>query len=243
MAGPSSFAAAAGRPTCSCDPPPSAGRGIRYVRDINLNAIRFEGKTERGRFLEMCDREGIMVIAGWCCCDIWERWREWKDETTTSPTESLHDQIRRIRNHPSLITYWYGSDNPPNARAERNYLAVLKELNWPNSAQSSATGQQVRGGRADRRPNDRAVRVRPARCTGTSTRTPEAAYCFNTETSPGPAIPPIESLRRMLPKEHLWPIDEFWNYHAGGGPFRQLHIFTEALNKRLGEARTSKISR
>ena len=31
------------------------------------------------------------------------------------------------------------------------------------------------------------------------------AYCFNTETSPGPAIPPIESLRRMLPKDHLWP--------------------------------------
>jgi exo-1,4-beta-D-glucosaminidase len=62
------------------------------------------------------------------------------------------------------------------------------------------------------------------------------AYCFNTETSPGPAVPPIESLRRMLPKEHLWPIDEFWSYHAGGGPFKSLGIFTEALNKRLGQA-------
>ena len=54
---------------------------------------------------------------------------------------SLRDQIRRIRNHPSIFTYWYGSDNPPNARAESNYLAVLKELNWPNPAQASATAK------------------------------------------------------------------------------------------------------
>src|SRR6266478_970872 len=81
---------------------------IRYVKDMNLNAIRFEGKTERGRFLELCDREGIMVIAGWCCCDFWERWSKWKDDDYDTATGSLRDQIRRIRNHPCVITYWYG---------------------------------------------------------------------------------------------------------------------------------------
>ena len=98
---------------------------------MNLNAIRFEGKTESGRFLELCDREGILVIAGWCCCDFWERWSQWQDNDYDVATESLRDQIRRIRNHPCVMTYWYGSDNPPNGRAESNYLAVLKELNWP----------------------------------------------------------------------------------------------------------------
>src|SRR5256885_1357513 len=39
----------------------------------------------------------------------------------------------------------------------------------------------------------------------------------------------------MLPKDHLWPIDEFWNYHCGGGSFKTTKIFTEALAKRLGE--------
>ena len=62
------------------------------------------------------------------------------------------------------------------------------------------------------------------------------AYCFNTETSPGPAVPPIESLRRMLPKDHLWPIDDVWRFHVGGGVFGNLNLFTTALNKRLGEA-------
>ncbi len=217
---------------------PSAEREIqeiRYVKDMNLNAIRFEGKTERGRFLELCDREGIMVIAGWCCCDFWERWSKWKDNDYDVATESLRDQIRRIRNHPCLITYWYGSDNPPNARAESNYLAVLKELSWPNSAQASASAKPPAVGEPT-----------GIRMTGPYEYVPPiywyvdtnagGAYCFNTETSPGPAVPPIESLRKMLPKEHLWPVDDVWSFHAGGGPFKSLKIFNEALNKRLGEA-------
>ena len=208
---------------------------IRYVKDMNLNAIRFEGKTESGRFLELCDREGIMVIAGWCCCDFWERWEKWKQDDYTIATESLRDQVWRIRNHPSVIAWLYGSDNPPNEKAERNYLGVFKDLNWPNSALSSASGKPSPAGEPT-----------GVRMTGPYEYVPPVywyvdkqaggAYSFNTETSPGPAIPPIESLRRMLPKEHLWPIDSAWRFHAGGGPFKKLDIFTEALQKRLGNA-------
>ena len=217
---------------------PSAERElqeIRYVKDMNLNAIRFEGRIESGRFLELCDREGIMVIAGWCCCDFWEKWSQWKDNDYDIATLSLRDQIRRIRNHPSLITYWYGSDNPPNARAESNYLAVLKELNWPNSAQSSATAKPTKLNEPTGLRMPGPYEYVPPMYWYADTRA-GGVPCFNTETSPGPAVPPIESLRRMLPKEHLWPIDGVWNYHAGGGPFTNLSLFTEALNQRFGEA-------
>jgi exo-1,4-beta-D-glucosaminidase len=40
----------------------------------------------------------------------------------------------------------------------------------------------------------------------------------------------------MIPAEHLWPIDDVWNYHAGGGQFKTLDVFTNALNARYGEA-------
>ena len=43
-------------------------------------------------------------------------------------------------------------------------------------------------------------------------------------------------MREMLPKEHLWPIDDWWNYHAGGGEFKDIHVFTDALNARYGNA-------
>jgi exo-1,4-beta-D-glucosaminidase len=217
---------------------PSAEREIqelRYVKDMHLNAIRFEGKTESGRFLELCDREGIMVIAGWCCCDYWERWSRWKDGDYDIAAESLRSQIQRIRNHPCVITWWYGSDNPPNERAEKRYLEVLKELDWPNSAQASATAKKPKVGPPT-----------GIRMTGPYEYVPPVywyvdkhaggAWSFNTETSPGPAVPPIESLRRILPPDHLWPIDNYWNYHCGGGAFKTLNIFTEALNKRLGAA-------
>ena len=41
----------------------------------------------------------------------------------------------------------------------------------------------------------------------------------------------------MIPKEHLWPIDEYWNYHAGGGQFKNIKVFTDALNGRYGMAK------
>jgi len=208
---------------------------IAYVQDMNLNAIRFEGKTESDRFLNLCDQAGIMVIAGWCCCDFWEQWPKWKEADYDIAAQSLRDQARRIRNHPCVITWWYGSDNPPNAKAEKNYLAVLKEVHWPNSAQSSASGKPSKAGEPT-----------GIRMTGPYEYVPPVywyvdnkaggAYSFNTETSCGPAIPPIESLRQMLPADHLWPIDDFWSYHAGGGPFKHLDIFTEAMTKRLGAA-------
>ena len=208
---------------------------IRYVKDMNLNAIRFEGKTESGRFLELCDREGILVIAGWCCCDFWEQCNQWKDADYALATKSLRDQIRRIRNHPCLLTYWYGSDNPPNARAESNYLAVLRDLDWPNSAQSSASAKKSALSEPTGLKMSGPCQYVPPMYWYSDTKA-GGAFGFNTETSPGPAIPPIESLRRMLPRDHLWPIDDYWNFHCGGGAFKNLDIFTEALNRRFGNA-------
>ena len=56
------------------------------------------------------------------------------------------------------------------------------------------------------------------------------AFGFNTETSPGPAIPPRESLELFIPKEHLWPIDSVWNFHAGGERFTTINVFTDGLD-------------
>jgi exo-1,4-beta-D-glucosaminidase len=62
------------------------------------------------------------------------------------------------------------------------------------------------------------------------------AYGFNTETSMGPAVPPVESIRAMVGKDHMWPIDDVWNYHAGGGEFKTINVFGEALANRYGKS-------
>src|SRR5262249_56239706 len=50
---------------------------FRYVRDMGLNTIRLEGKLETEEFFELADKQGILVMAGWCCCDHWEHWSKW----------------------------------------------------------------------------------------------------------------------------------------------------------------------
>jgi beta-galactosidase/beta-glucuronidase len=47
---------------------------FRYVRDMNLNAIRLEGQLQPDYFYDLADQEGILIIAGWCCCSHWEHW-------------------------------------------------------------------------------------------------------------------------------------------------------------------------
>jgi exo-1,4-beta-D-glucosaminidase len=51
-------------------------------------------------------------------------------------------------------------------------------------------------------------------------------------------VPNVESLRKMLPPESLWPIDAVWNYHAGGEHFATLDSHTQALTARYGAARS-----
>lgn len=60
------------------------------------------------------------------------------------------------------------------------------------------------------------------------------AFGFATEVGPGPAIPPVETLRSMLTDQHLWPPDECWTLHSGGGVFKDRDLFDQALAGRYG---------
>jgi exo-1,4-beta-D-glucosaminidase len=218
---------------------------FRYVQDMGLNTIRLEGKLETKEFFDLADERGILVMAGWCCCDHWEHWANWKPQDFAIAEQSLRDQIYRLRSHPSLVMWLNGSDNPPPPDVEQTYLKVEKELMWPNPVVSSATaklagfsgqsGVKMTGPYEYVAPSywqtdktDSARQCNQGGCGG--------AYGFNTETSMGPAVPPVESIRAMVGKDHMWPMDDWWNYHAGGGAFKDLHVFTDALNARFGPA-------
>ena len=208
---------------------------LRYVRHLNLNTVRLEGKLESDHFFEMTDRMGILVMAGWCCCDIWEQWPKWTDETRRVANESLRSQMLRLRNHPSLLVWLNGSDNPPPPDVETSYLAIEKELNWPNPVLSSAAAKPTTvSGSPGVKMSGPYEYVPPAYWTLDSTRF-GGAYGFNSETSPGPAVPPMESIVKTVGKENLWPINDVWKYHCGGGNFKTLDVFTAALTSRYGE--------
>jgi exo-1,4-beta-D-glucosaminidase len=209
---------------------------IAYVKDMGLNTIRLEGKLEAEAFFDVTDREGILVMPGWCCCDHWEEWDKWDALDLPVATASLRDQVLRLRGRASVFTWINGSDGPPPATVERAYLGVLKELGFPNPVVSSATEKKAElSGESGMKMRGPYEWVPPLYWyTDTKLGGPHG---FATEIGPGPAPPPLESLKRFIPEDQLWPIGEAWNYHCGGGPFKTMDVFNAAMDARYGPSK------
>jgi exo-1,4-beta-D-glucosaminidase len=208
---------------------------IRLARDMNLNTIRLEGKMMNEHFFNTADKLGMLIMPGWCCCSYWERWQQWKPKDYEIASASLRDQIRRLRNHPSVYVFLYGSDESPNKQAEDAYLKVLADDHWPNPTVSSAADRSTAVGKTGVKMTGPYEFVLPNYWLMDKNR--GGGFGYNTETSPGPAPPVLESIKEMLPKEHWWPIDAWWNFHAGRGSYGNLNVFTAALEARYGKAK------
>jgi exo-1,4-beta-D-glucosaminidase len=201
---------------------------FRLVEDMNLNTIRLEGKLETEEFFHLADQDGILVMLGWCCCDHWERWKDWTAEDLTIATASLRSQMLRLRHHASLLVWLNGSDNAPPTSVERAYLDVEAETHWPNPIISAASSQVTEGGG-----------LNGVKMTGPYDYVAPSywyvdkqnggAYGFNTETSPGPAIPSLASREKFLPDPQAWPPSATWSFHYGGGEFTNLKVMDAAM--------------
>src|SRR5438552_2937330 len=112
---------------------------LHYVKHMGLNTIRLEGRIDRDELFNKADELGILLMPGWTCCDAWEMWDKWTPEIRKAAGASMADQARRLRNHPSVFVWFYGSDGPPPADVEKMYLAILSEAEWPNPSVSSAS--------------------------------------------------------------------------------------------------------
>ena len=116
---------------------------FRYVAGHGPEHHPPRRQTRSPEFFDMADQQGILVMAGWCCCDFWERWPKWQPKDFEIAKQSLRDQIYRLRSHPAIVMWLNGSDNPPPPDVEQMYLDVEKDLLWPNPTVSSATGKKT----------------------------------------------------------------------------------------------------
>ncbi|HEY7409859.1 MAG TPA: sugar-binding domain-containing protein [Vicinamibacteria bacterium] len=207
---------------------------IRYVRDMGLNTIRLEGKPESEEFYDLTDRYGILVQTGWCCCDHWEQWENWDGEDHWVAVESQRDQLLRLRNRPSIIAWFNGSDFAPPPDVERRYLDVLAAVEWPKAVVSNARMEWSTAGASGVKMKGPYDYVPPSYWLMDSKA--GGAFGFSTEATGGMGVPPLESMREMVGAAHLWPVDRVWIYHAGGQEFAQIKRYTDALEARYGKA-------
>lgn len=196
---------------------------VEYVADMGLNSIRFENIWGKDDYVyDCCDELGILVIMGFSC-----QW-EWKDycgydevrgfgcintpEAEVLAARYFHDQILRLRNHPAMICWLTGSDRIPNARLEEEYMKAYEKLEYRPYVCSAKGLSSKFGGPSGMKMEGPYEYVAPDYWY--LDRKHGGAYGFNTETGIGTNIPQLESVRRMVGADHLWPLDEVWDYHC-----------------------------
>ncbi|RAL11978.1 putative glycosyl hydrolase [Aspergillus homomorphus CBS 101889] len=225
---------------------------FRYVLDMGLNTIRLEGKLEQPEFYEMADRMGIMILAGWECCDKWEGWDynpdgkgiKWDPTDYTVAFHQMYHESTYLQPHPSLLGFLLGSDYWPNDAAAASYLDALTLTNWSNPIISSASTR----GHPSTLPPSGMKMLGPYDWVPPNYWTPDptpqgvetgTAYGFGSEQGPGVGTPGLSSLSQFLSPgdlQTLWHQPRAGHYHmsTGDSEFYTRALYNTALFQRYG---------
>lgn len=217
---------------------------IRYVKHMNLNTIRLEGFWGKNkRLFDLADEYGILIMIGWSC--QWE-WTDYSgrpdeddymqiktDKEIAEHTQAYQDQVKWVRNHPSVFLWVYGSDKLLVPKLEQNLNSMLATVDGTRPILNSC-GSKVSEitGKSGVKMNGPYSYVTPNYWYLDKTR--GGAFGFNTETGPGAQPTPIESVKKMIPAENLWPIDSVWGYHLGRREFTTFKYWMNPFTERYG---------
>ncbi|MGZ3833853.1 MAG: glycoside hydrolase family 2 protein [Mucilaginibacter sp.] len=210
---------------------------IRLYRDMNMNIVRSEGKMEDDNFYALCDKYGLLVMTGWMCCGAWQYPENWDAAKRQVAMASDSSVMYWLRNKPSLMVWLNGSDMPPrDTSVERDYLKIEAALKWPNPTISTANESKSKvSGYSGVKMAGPYEWVPPIYWETDSTSKYGGMWSFATEISPGPSIPPYESLIKFIPKDSLWYTSADWNFHCGTTNFGTTKVFDAALIGRYGQ--------
>ncbi|HEY4292676.1 glycoside hydrolase family 2 protein [Luteibacter sp.] len=213
-----------------------------YVVNLGINTIRSEGKLENDRFYDLADRNGILVLPGWECCDKWEAAAKtggepWTDADLRVAQASMATEARLLRNHPSVIGFYIGSDHAPPPALAKMYTDTLRAEGWSLPIISAAVDEKT----AEAGPSGMKMAgpydwIPPSYWYADKLG---AAFGFDSEVSAGAVIPRLEDVQRMLSaqeQEALWKYPDARQYHASAdwSTFAVLTPFDTALAKRYG---------
>ncbi|MDQ1255462.1 MAG: exo,4-beta-D-glucosaminidase, partial [Candidatus Hydrogenedentes bacterium] len=205
---------------------------VRYAKEANLNMLRSEGFSirETETFYNFCDQYGIMVTQ-----QLFGR---------TIPDEDLaisciEDTLLRIRNHPSLVHFLGHDETFPSDNLDAAYQRMIADYTPGRTYQPHSGAFEVflrrktggtRTGSLETWQYVRPVHYYISKSTG--------AWGFAQSGGIGGVFASLESMKRMLPEDALWPVwTDAWSLHTvtqGGNYFNRL---VRDIDKRYGEAK------
>jgi exo-1,4-beta-D-glucosaminidase len=229
--------------------PADTARQIGLMKAMGVNAIRLEGHLMPADWYQQMDAAGILVNAGYQCCDYWET-------TTYSAADSAvyqnsaESQGEVLRNHPSVFSFQWSDNNPSstqetlalNGFAAADYTGpFISSAEYKSSTQLGASGEKE--GPYDWVPPS--YWYSTLYKSGDSTLTNAGgAWGYDSEQSAGNTVPTQDSLNRFLSASDqtaLWSsfgANQFHNNYEGtkhtGYHFGTLYNFDQALTSRYG---------
>ena len=201
---------------------------VRYHRDMNLNLIRVWGGAliERPEFFKACDRYGMLVMQDfWMSGDCNGRWvdpmksedqwtrRKYPNDHTLF-LQSVADQVKLVRNHPSLAIWCGGNEiTPPEdilIPMRDSILPALDGTRWfVDYSNSDDMSYNALGGNGDG----------PYNIQSNSYFWEHRTFPFNSEVG-SVGVGDYVSLQRFIPPLNMqFPqyanktVDSVWEYH------------------------------
>ena len=201
---------------------------IRFQHEMNLNLIRVWGGgiTERPDFYDACDKYGMLVFQDfWVSGDCNGKWldptkkddqwvrRQYPDNHKLF-LESVADQVRMLRNHPSLAFYCGGNELPPPedilSEMQNSLLPALDSTRYFFTySNTDSMSYNFIGGNGDG----------PYHIEPTDYFWEHRSFSFNSEVG-SVGMGDYQSLERFIPPKDLvipdstWAgLDSVWRYH------------------------------
>ncbi len=202
---------------------------VKMHADMNMNMIRVWGGsiTERPEFYDACDRYGIMVWQDlWVTGDCNGRWddpkksesqecrRDYPDNKSLF-IDSFTDQVKMLRNHPSLVMWCGGNEYPPAPGLDDSISLKLEKLDgtrpYINESTSPDLLRNTIGGNGDG----------PYGVKDPLWFFTQKWYPFNPEIG-SVGLPNIEGLKKIMDEKDLVPptdteMNQVWRYHKYQG--------------------------